>query len=88
MTMSFKIKPSTAKSKTMAQKTINTIRVTFILFITLASFCGTSLNKRFSISLLLSRQTNDGLDVGQESKRYIFVPKTGVVRANSLIFIL
>ena len=44
-----------------APKEINIIRVTFMLFITLASFCGTSLNKRFSISLLLSRQTNNTL---------------------------
>ena len=33
---------------------------------------------------LFSRQTNDTLDVGQEYKRYIFVPKTGGVTTKGI----
>ena len=34
--------------------------------------------------LMFSIQTNDRFNVGQESKRYIFVPKTGVVKPKGI----
>ena len=39
---------------------------------------------RYSTFVLLASKTNHAFNVGRDSKRYIFVPKTGVVKPKGI----
>jgi len=53
---------------------------------TISSRPSKSTSLSFFLSFVAPFETHDRLDVGQEYKRYIFVPKTGGVSTKSLTF--